>query len=113
MPMPESLSLIQETQPGLVLVHCAGRLVAGVAHLLQDEVKPLIGQGKRVVLDLTDITQMDSMGLGTIVSLYVSARSSGGRLELINLGQKIRLLFSMTNLLSIFEPAGDGNFRIP
>ena len=73
----------------------------------------MLGPGKRVILDLSGITQMDSMGLGSIVSLYVSARSSGGRLELVNLGPKIRLLFSMTNLLSVFEPAGDGNFRLP
>ena len=111
--MPESLSLTTEPHPDCVLVRCGGRLVAGSTHLLQDEVKPLIAAGTRVVLDLTDLTQMDSMGLGTIVSLYVSSKSSVGRLELINLGQKIRLLFSMTNLLSVFEPAGEGNFRIP
>ncbi|MBV9399307.1 MAG: STAS domain-containing protein, partial [Bryobacterales bacterium] len=90
-----------------------GRLVAGLTDLLQAEVKPLIAPGRRVVLDLTGVTQMDSMGLGAIVSLYVSAKSSGARLELINLGKKVRLLFSMTNLLSIFEPAGDGTFRMP
>ena len=111
--MPESLSLTTEPQPDCVLVRCGGPPGAGATHLLQAEVKPLIAAGRRVVLDLTDLTQMDSMGLGTIVSLYVSAKSSGGRLELINLGQKIRLLFSMTNLLSVFEPAGEGNFRIP
>lgn len=111
--MPEPLSLTIDAQPDCVAVRCAGRLVAGIAHQLQSEVKPLLAPGKRVVLDLSDITQMDSMGLGSIVSLYVTARSSGGRLELVNLGPKIRLLFSMTNLLSVFEPAGDGNFRLP
>ena len=111
--MSKSLSLTTEAQPDCVLVRCGGRLVAGSTDVLQAEIKPLIGEGRRVVLDLTEIAQMDSVGLGTIVSLYVSARSSGGRIELINLGPKIRLLFSMTNLLSIFEPAGDGNYRIP
>jgi len=111
--MPEPLTLSTEPQSDGVLVRCEGRLVAGLTDLLQTEVKPLIAPGRRIVLDLTGITQMDSMGLGSIVSLYVSAKSSGGRLELVNLGQKIRLLFSMTNLLSIFEPAGDGTFRMP
>ena len=111
--MPEPLSLTTEAQSDCVVVRCGGRLVAGIAHQLQSEVRPLLGPGKRVILDLSDITQMDSMGLGSIVSLYVSARSCSGRLELVNLGPKIRLLFSMTNLLSVFEPAGDGNFRMP
>lgn len=111
--MPESLSLSAETQPDCVLVRCGGRLVAGQAPRLQAEIKPLILEGRRVILDLTDVTHMDSLGLGSIVSLYVSAKSSGGCLELINFGEKIRLLFSMTNLLSVFEPAGDGNYRLP
>ena len=111
--MPEPLELSTETQPDGVLVRCAGRLVAGYTDLLKQQVKPLLVSGRRVVLDLSGLTQMDSMGLGTIVSLYVSAKSSGGRLELVNLGPKVRLIFSMTNLLSVFEPIGDSTFRLP
>jgi len=43
----------------------------------------------------------------------ISSKSAGCRLDLINLGQKIRQLFSMTNLLSLFEPAADSSCRIP
>jgi anti-anti-sigma regulatory factor len=56
---------------------------------------------------------MDSMGLGSVATLYVSAKSAGARLELMNLAPKIRLLFSMTNFLSLFESAGDGTVRLP
>lgn len=66
-----------------------------------------------MILDLTGVTNMDSLGLGTIASLYVSAKTSGCRLELVNLGPNIRRLFSMTNLLSLFEGAGDNTFRLP
>jgi anti-sigma B factor antagonist len=111
--MAETLSVATESRDGSSVVLCSGRLIAGVTHVLRAEVKNLIGPGRRVVLDLSGLTQMDSMGLGTIVALYVSAKSAGGRLELVNLGPKIRLLFSMANLLSLFEPAGDGTFRIP
>jgi anti-sigma B factor antagonist len=45
---------------------------------------------------------MDSMGLGTLVRLYVSTKSAGCELKLINLGPKIRQLLSVTNLLSVF-----------
>ena len=111
--MPEPLELSTETHSDALLVRCSGRLVAGHVDLLKEQVKPLLAPGRRIVLDLSSLTQMDSMGLGTIVSLYVSAKSAGAHLELINLGQKIRLLFSMTNLLSVFEPVGEGTFRLP
>jgi anti-sigma B factor antagonist len=57
---------------------------------------------KRIVLDLTDLAFVDSMGLGTLVRLYVSARSAGSCLELINLGKQIREILGITNLLSLF-----------
>jgi anti-sigma B factor antagonist len=42
------------------------------------------------------------MGLGTLVRLYVSAKSGGSCLELINLGKQVRELLGITNLLSLF-----------
>src|SRR6266853_286749 len=65
--------------------------------------KCLMPNNKRIVLDLTDLTYMDSMGLGTVVRLYVSARSAGCDLKLINLGSRIRHLLSISNLLSVFS----------
>jgi anti-sigma B factor antagonist len=76
--------------------------VAGGNDLLYARVSKLIPETKQIVLDLTDLTYMDSMGLGTVVRLYVSAKSAGCKLKLINLGERIRQLLSMTNLLSVF-----------
>ena len=86
--------------PGEAVVRLSGRLVAGVTDVLYLEVRGLIPQTKRIVLDLTDLTHMDSMGLGTLVRLYVSARAAGCDLELVNLGKRIRQLLGMTNLMS-------------
>jgi anti-sigma B factor antagonist len=77
-------------------------LVAGVNDILYAKVSPIIPDTKRIVLDLTDLTHMDSMGLATVVRLYVSAKSAGCDLKLINLGKRIRHLLSVTNLLSVF-----------
>lgn len=107
------LSLQTERQTDCIVVRCSGRLTSGVTNILTDEVRGLIPQTRRLVLDLTDLTQMDSMGLGSIVSLYVSARTSGCHLELINLSARVKQLFSMTNLLSMFEVCGDQANRIP
>ena len=82
-------------------------------NILRTEVHKLIKPGARIVLDLTNVTHCDSLGLGAVISLYVSSKSAGCRLELINLGPKIRQLFSMTNLLSLFEAAADGCSRMP
>jgi anti-anti-sigma factor len=102
-----------DLQSDATVVHCAGRLTGENGATLRTEVKKFIAPGKRVVIDLTHVTHTDSMGLSAIISLYASSKSAGCRLELVNLGQKILQLFSIANLLSLFESAGDGSFRIP
>jgi anti-sigma B factor antagonist len=97
----DSLTLVVERKGDLALVHCSGKLVAGVTDHLYTKVSALIPASKRIVLDLTDLTRMDSMGLGTVVRLYVSAKSAGCCLELVNLGKGIRQLLGVTNLLSV------------
>jgi anti-anti-sigma factor len=99
--------------PGVAIVRCRGKLVAGFTELLYVEVRQLMPDTKRIVLDLTNLTHMDSMGLGTVVRLYVSAKSAGCALELINLGKGIRQIFAVTNLLSVFTIVGEHNIRMP
>jgi anti-anti-sigma factor len=94
------------------LVHCHGKLVAGVGSILYGEVSKLLPTHKRVVLDLTDVDYMDSLGLGTIIRLYVSAKSAGCSLELVNLGKRIRELLGVTNLLGVFTIIGENDIRI-
>jgi anti-sigma B factor antagonist len=107
------LILEVEREPDVIVVRCSGRLVAGVTDVLYLEVRALIPQTKRIVLDLTDLTHMDSMGLGTLVRLYVSARSAGCDLELVNIGKRIRQLLGMTNLMSFFTIIGENDVRVP
>ena len=95
------------------IVRCTGKLVATTTGVLQSEIRSLLPNAKRVVLDLTDLGYMDSSGLGSIIGLYVSAKSAGGKLEVINLSQRVRHLFSITNVLSLFEACGEQNIRIP
>ena len=90
-----------------VVIRCGGKIVAGVNDYLYTEVSRQIPGTKRIVLDLTELTHMDSMGLGTIVRLYVSARSAGCRVELINFGPRIQKLLGVTNLLTIFTTIGE------
>lgn len=110
---PAQFSLNVDAKPDVTVVHCSGRLMIESGNALQTEVRKWIRPGARIVLDLTCVTHCDSMGLGAVVSLYVSSKSADCRLELINLTQTIRKLFSMTNLLSLFEVAADSSCRIP
>lgn len=93
------------------IVRCQGRLVMGENDQLQSRIRELIPDNKRIVLDLTELTMMDSNGLGTLVRLYVTARSAGCNLELINLGPHVRELLGMTNLLSVFTMIGENDIR--
>lgn len=107
------LTLRTYTQGDTTVVQCTGKLSAGVTDILYAEVKGLIPHAKRIVLDLTDLTYMDSSGLGTIIGLYVSAKAAGCDLSPINLSKRIRELFSITNVLSLFEACAEYNVKIP
>jgi anti-sigma B factor antagonist len=89
------------------LVSCHGALVAGQTKGLYDGLVPLFPDCRRLVLDLTDVRYVDSMGLGTLVRLYVSAKGAGCRLELINLGKQIREILGITHLLSVLTTMGE------
>jgi anti-sigma B factor antagonist len=94
-----------------VIVRCHGRLVAGVTEVLRGEVAPLIPKFKRVILDLSDLKHTDSMGLGALVRLYVSARSAGCSLELMHLNKQIRNLLGLTNLFDVFTVIGENGVK--
>src|ERR1700675_2538294 len=107
------LSLRIYVQGGATLVECSDRLVSGGTDQLRSEVKGLFPHAKRVILDLTNVTQMDSMGLGAVVSLYASAKAAGCDLKLINLRKRVREIFRVTNLLSVFEVYGEHIIKMP
>jgi anti-anti-sigma factor len=88
------------------VVECHGKLTVENTPLLKSEMKCMIAQKKRIVLDLKEVPFMDSSGLGTIVGLYVSARTGRCEFSLVNANQQIRELLGISNLLLLFESAG-------
>jgi len=108
-----ALSLRIYTQGDAMVVECSGRLISGATDQLRSEVKGLFPHAKRVILDLTNVIQMDSMGLGAVVSLYASAKAAGCDLKLINLSKRVREIFRVTNLLSVFEVYGEHIIKMP
>jgi anti-sigma B factor antagonist len=85
-------------------VRCHGRLINQTANEVTDVVKPLIPQGGVIVIDLNDVTFLDSLGLGTLVGLKVSAINEGYcTLKLENLTPRVKELLKLTNLTSLFS----------
>jgi anti-sigma B factor antagonist len=111
-PAPRRLTLDIERKDDVVIVRCHGQLVSGLTDTLYSNVRPLIPVTKRIVLDLSDLTWMDSMGLGTLVTLYTSAKAAGCDLQLLNIGKRIRELLGLTHLLSVFTIIGEHGVRL-
>jgi anti-sigma B factor antagonist len=111
--LPSGLKVQVSKRDGETVVVCAGRLTLGAAANFKSHVKSLVRESPRVVVDLSGVTYMDSSGLGAIVGLYVTAKAAHSELQLINFNKQIRQLFGLTNLLSLFEPCGQQNIRLP
>jgi len=95
---------VRTLNDGIVVVDCAGRIVFGEETAeLRDKVKALIGTGSRIILNLAEVTYIDSGGLGTLVALYTTARNAGGSVKLARLTPRVGDLLQVTKLLTVFE----------
>lgn len=111
-PTPRHLTLEIERKDNLAIVRCHGQLVSGLTDILYSNVRPMIPGTKRIVLDLSDITWMDSMGLGSLVGLYTSAKAAGCELQLLKIGKRVRELLGLTHLLDVFAIIGEHGVRL-
>jgi anti-sigma B factor antagonist len=89
---------------GVSVVHCSGRIVFGdEAAFLRTKLKEILSTSKKIVLDLSEVTYIDSGGLGTLVGCYSTARSAGADIKLAGLGQRVRDVLQITKLVTVFE----------
>jgi anti-sigma B factor antagonist len=99
-----ALKISTRTVQGVVIVDCIGRITFGdEAASLRDTVKGLLPQTREIVLNLKDVSYVDSGGLGTLVGLYTSARAAGGELKLAQLSHRVGDLLQVTKLLTVFD----------
>lgn len=106
-PFAPELSFDVKVEGDQTVVRCTGRITFQTTQWLKNTVSPLISPGSIVVLDLTDVSYMDSSGLGAIVSLYVASKSAKSQLRLIHLNKRLRELFSISRLGEVMADGRD------
>jgi anti-sigma B factor antagonist len=98
------LKMNVRTEDGVAIVACAGRILFGdEAAALRETVKKLIPENGRIILNLGEVTYIDSGGLGTLVGLYTTARNAGASVKLSNLTDRVGDLLQVTKLLTVFD----------
>jgi anti-sigma B factor antagonist len=89
---------------GVIVVYLNGAIFFGEESAsLRLLVKSSLNKSHQIVLDLGDVTYIDSGGLGTLVGLYASARKLGGDIKLARLGRRAREVLQITKLVTLFE----------
>ena len=94
---------------GVTIVDLSGRITLGEGSvILRDTVKDLLGKGqKRILLNLGDVSYIDSSGIGELVSAFTSVRNQGGELKLLHLTKKVHDLLQITKLYTVFDVKDD------
>jgi anti-sigma B factor antagonist len=99
------LSIKQDQQGDVTILRLSGKVTIGEGSVqLREAVRGLLEGGKKnVLLDLGDISYIDSSGIGELVSSYTTTNNQGGTLKLLNLTKKLQDLLTITKLLTVFQ----------
>jgi len=93
----------------VTVIDVSGRITLGEgSSLLRDELRSLIGSNRRMILlNMADVSYVDSSGIGQLVAALTTVNSLGGQLKLLNLTKRLKELLQMTKVISIFEVFDD------
>lgn len=94
---------------GITVVDLSGQIKLGEgSSILRDTVKELLRKGqKNILVNLGDITYIDSSGIGEFVAAFTSVRNQGGELKLLKLTKKVQDLLQITKLYTVFDVKDD------
>jgi len=98
------LKVATRTKGGILVVDCSGRIVFGEeSSLLRETIKQAVTENNHIVLNLGEVSYIDSGGLGTLVALRVTAQNAGGAIKLTNLTKRVGDVLQITKLLTVFD----------
>jgi anti-sigma B factor antagonist len=94
---------------GIVILDLSGRITLGEGSVtLRDAVRDVLAKGtKQILLNLAEITYIDSSGIGELVSAFTTVKNAGGELKLLNLTKKVHDLLQITKLYTVFDVKDD------
>jgi anti-sigma B factor antagonist len=102
--VPVALNATPSKIDGVMVVYLNGAIIFGEeSKSLRILVKELLNKSSQLVLDLGDVTYIDSGGLGTLVALYATARKIGGDIRLARVGRRAIEVLTITKLITLFE----------
>jgi anti-sigma B factor antagonist len=104
-----SVKLTTRQVGDVTLIDAAGRITLGEgSSTFRDTLKDLTAKGqKKLLLNLAEVSYIDSSGIGELVSGYTTVSNAGGSLKLLNLTKRIHDLLQITKLYTIFEVFDD------
>lgn len=104
-----SLKIDSREVAHVTILDIEGRIVLGdETQHVRNAVHALLAQGKKkIILNLALVDYIDSSGVGELVACYTAVRNAGGELKLLNLTQKVRDIFYVTKLFTVFDVRDD------
>ena len=93
----------------VTVIDVAGRITLGEGSSnLREGIREMVAKGnKKILLNLSDVSYIDSSGIGELVSGFTSVANGGGQLKLINLTKRVKDLLQITKLYTVFEVFDD------
>jgi len=87
------------------VVDVAGRITLGEgSSALRDLMREMVGKGqKKILLNLGDVSYIDSSGIGELVSGFTTVTNNGGEMKLLNLNKRVKDLLQITKLYTVFD----------
>jgi anti-sigma B factor antagonist len=100
-----SMKVATRQVDGVTVLDLSGRITLGEGSVtLRDAVHDVVAKGsKHILLNLENISYIDSSGIGELVSAFTSVKNSGGELKLLNLTKKVHDLLQITKLYTVFD----------
>ncbi|HWO02800.1 MAG TPA: STAS domain-containing protein [Blastocatellia bacterium] len=100
-----SLSIKDRQAGDVTILDLSGKITIGEGSVqLREAVKRMLDDGKKkILLNLGDVSYVDSSGIGELVSSYTTTGNNGGQLKLLNQTKKIHDLLTITKLVTVFE----------
>jgi anti-sigma B factor antagonist len=104
-----SVKLTTRQVGDVTVVDVAGRITLGEgSSALRELIREMVGKGqKKVLLNLGEVSYIDSSGIGELVSGFTTVTNSGGALKLLNLNKRVKDLLQITKLYTVFETHED------